>query len=37
MSAFDWHNTVTVPGRTARRALVWLAAALTLAVTGGSS
>ncbi len=37
MSAFDWHNTVTVPGRTARRALVWLAAALTLAATGAAS
>ncbi len=31
MSAFDWHNTVSVPGRTARRAFVWLAAALALA------
>jgi len=37
MSAFDWHNTVIVPGRTARRALVWLAAALTLAATGAAS
>ena len=37
MSAFDWHNTVTVPGRTARRALVWLAAALTLAAAGAAS
>jgi type IV pilus assembly protein PilQ len=31
MSAFDWHNSVSVPGRTARQAFVWLAAALALA------
>jgi type IV pilus assembly protein PilQ len=34
MSAFDWDITVSVRGRTARRAFVWLAAALTLASAG---
>ena len=36
MSAFDWHNTVAVHGRTARRAFVWLAAALALASAGAA-
>ena len=34
MSAFDWHNSVSVHGPAARRAFVWLAAALALATTG---
>ena len=34
MSAFDWHNSVSVHGPAARRAFVWLAAALALAATG---
>ena len=37
MSAFDRHNTASVHGRMARRALVWLAAALTLAAAGAAS
>ena len=37
MSAFDWHNTVSVPGQHARRAFVWLAAALALAAAGAAS
>ncbi len=34
MSAFDWHNNVSVHGPAARRAFVWLAAALALAAAG---
>jgi len=36
MSAFDWHNTVAVRGRDARRAFAWLAAALALASAGAA-
>jgi type IV pilus assembly protein PilQ len=36
MSAFDWHNTVAVRGPSARRAFVWLAAALALAAAGAA-
>jgi type IV pilus assembly protein PilQ len=34
MNAFDWHNTASVHGPAARRAFVWLAAALALAAAG---